>query len=117
MRVLVVGATGSIGQFVVKRAATKGHDVRAQSDLEPLFVQLDADPPGALDAFHDMANMPLLQERQRVREALDADKKILIVYLSRTGNTKALAQIVHQEVGGTMAATELEKSYRTAVCD
>lgn len=39
------------------------------------------------------------------------EKKILIVYLSRTGNTKALAEIIHQKVGGTMVALELETPY------
>ena len=40
-----------------------------------------------------------------------ADGKVLIVYLSRTGNTKAIAQIIHQQVGGTFVALELEKPY------
>ncbi len=35
--------------------------------------------------------------------------KILIVYLSRTNNTKAVAQMIHQNVGGTMVALELIK--------
>jgi flavodoxin len=38
-------------------------------------------------------------------------KKILIVYLSRTNNTKAMAEIIHQQVGGTLVALELEKPY------
>ncbi len=37
--------------------------------------------------------------------------KILIVYLSRTNNTKAIAEIIQQNVGGTMVALELEKPY------
>lgn len=40
-----------------------------------------------------------------------SSKKILIVYLSRTGNTKTIAEIIHQAVGGTMVALELEKPY------
>lgn len=40
-----------------------------------------------------------------------ASKKILIVYLSRTGNTRAIAEIIHQKVGGTIIALELEKPY------
>lgn len=39
------------------------------------------------------------------------EKKVLIVYLSRTGNTKAIAEFIHQKVGGTMAALELETPY------
>lgn len=38
-------------------------------------------------------------------------KKILIVYLSRTNNTKAIADIIHKNVGGTLVALELEKPY------
>lgn len=40
-----------------------------------------------------------------------ADKKILIVYLSRTNNTKAVADIIHEKVGGTVVALELRTPY------
>lgn len=39
------------------------------------------------------------------------DKKILIVYLSRTNNTKAIAEIIKKNVGGELVALELEKPY------
>jgi flavodoxin len=39
------------------------------------------------------------------------EKKILIVYLSRTNNTKAIAEIIHQTVGGRIVALELETPY------
>ena len=38
-------------------------------------------------------------------------KKVLIVYLSRTNNTKAIAEIIQKNVGGTLVALELEKPY------
>ena len=38
-------------------------------------------------------------------------QKILIVYLSRTNNTKAIAEIIQRNVGGTLVALELEKPY------
>lgn len=38
-------------------------------------------------------------------------KKKLIVYLSRTNNTKAIAEIIHKNIGGTLVALELEKPY------
>ncbi len=38
-------------------------------------------------------------------------KRILIVYLSRTNNTKAIAEIIQREVGGTLVALELVKPY------
>jgi flavodoxin len=41
---------------------------------------------------------------------LNSDK-ILIVYLSRTNNTKVIAEIIHKNVGGALVALELEKPY------
>ncbi|MDT7828431.1 flavodoxin [Pricia sp. S334] len=40
-----------------------------------------------------------------------ASEGILIVYLSRTNNTKAIAEIIHKEVGGDLVALELENPY------
>ena len=40
-----------------------------------------------------------------------SSKKILIVYLSRTNNTKAIAEIIQKNVGGTLISIELEKPY------
>jgi flavodoxin len=37
--------------------------------------------------------------------------KILIVYLSRTNNTKAIAEIIQKNTKGTLVALELEKPY------
>ncbi len=42
---------------------------------------------------------------------LSGEKKILIVYLSRTNNTRAVAEFIHQKVGGTMVSLELERPY------
>ena len=44
----------------------------AQHDLDAEFARLDADPPGALDAVHDLPNMPLQEEPQRVRRDVEA---------------------------------------------
>src|SRR4030095_5412062 len=46
----------------------------------------------------------------KTEPALDSNK-VLIVYLSRTNNTKAIAEIIHKNVGGTLVALELEKPY------
>jgi flavodoxin len=40
-----------------------------------------------------------------------AQNGVLIVYLSRTQNTKVLAQIIQQQVGGELIALELETPY------
>jgi flavodoxin len=37
--------------------------------------------------------------------------RILIVYLSRTNNTKAIAEIIHGYAGGKLVALELQKPY------
>jgi flavodoxin len=42
--------------------------------------------------------------------SLNSDK-VLIVYLSRTNNTKAIAEIIHENVGGKLVALELENPY------
>jgi uncharacterized protein YbjT (DUF2867 family) len=44
----------------------------AQDDFDALFAPLAADMQGTLDGIHDMANMPLAEEPQRVRNDLDA---------------------------------------------
>lgn len=38
-------------------------------------------------------------------------ENVLIVYLSRTNNTKAIAEIIHENIGGTLVALELETPY------
>ncbi|MBD2757845.1 flavodoxin [Spirosoma validum] len=44
-------------------------------------------------------------------DATLAPRNVLIVYLSRTNNTKAIAEIIHKQVGGKLVAIELEKPY------
>ena len=51
------------------------------------------------------------EESQSKESELSADQKILIVYLSRTKNTKALAEIIHKKVGGDLVALELVTPY------
>lgn len=46
----------------------------------------------------------------KAQENVDA-KNILIVYLSRTKNTKAVAEIIHQNVGGNLVELEIENPY------
>lgn len=40
-----------------------------------------------------------------------ANKEVLVVYLSRTGNTKVLAEMIHRQVGGAIVALELRQPY------
>lgn len=39
------------------------------------------------------------------------NKKVLIVYLSRTKNTKAVAEMIHQNIDGDLVELELENPY------
>lgn len=45
---------------------------RAPEDFDALFAPLEEDARGALDGVHDVANMPLDDEPQRVRDDLEA---------------------------------------------
>lgn len=51
------------------------------------------------------------QPAANVQSAQRAEKKILIVYLSRTGNTEAIAKMIREAVGGDLVSLELEKPY------
>ena len=44
-------------------------------------------------------------------QRLPTAKNTLIVYLSRTNNTRAIAEIIQQKVGGRMVALELQTPY------
>jgi flavodoxin len=63
------------------------------------------------------ATMCLLPRNTRAQQApmnaqpLTGEKKVLIVYISRTRNTKAIAELIHKKVSGTMVELELEKPY------
>ena len=46
----------------------------------------------------------------KVDSAIDSSK-VLIVYLSRTNNTKTIAEIIQRNAGGTLVALELENPY------
>lgn len=48
----------------------------------------------------------------QVKHTVDGDpENILIVYLTRTNNTKAIAEIIHTKVGGTLVGLELQNPY------
>ena len=47
----------------------------APVDFDALFKPLDADPQGTLDGVHDLANMPLGEEPQRVRDDLESARR------------------------------------------
>lgn len=51
------------------------------------------------------------QQRPAKDQKLPLEKRVLIVYLSRTNNTKAIAEIIHRDVGGRLVALELETPY------
>ena len=51
------------------------------------------------------------QELPRNAHAPTVEKKVLIVYSSRTNNTKAIAEFIQQKVGGKIVALQLERPY------
>lgn len=51
------------------------------------------------------------KEKNEVNKDSLMDKKILILYLSRTKNTKALAEIIHQKIAGELLEIETKKNY------
>jgi flavodoxin len=51
------------------------------------------------------------QQPRANTQPLFAGKNILIVYLSRTNNTKTIAEFIQQRIGGTILAVELETPY------
>lgn len=55
--------------------------------------------------------MSIFSSCSNAQELKILDKNILIVYLSRTGNTKAVAEIIKKNVGGDLVALELKKPY------
>jgi flavodoxin len=44
-------------------------------------------------------------------DSVSDTNRVLIVFLSRTNNTKAIAEIIHKKMGGKLVALELEKPY------
>jgi flavodoxin len=51
-------------------------------------------------------------EKSKVSKATNLNpEEILIVYLSRTNNTKTVAHMIHQHTGGKLVALELENPY------
>ena len=61
-------------------------------------------------AFLFISSCSSSQVKEINPSTLDSSK-VLIVYLSRTKNTKAVAEMIHQQVGGTLVSLELEKPY------
>ncbi|MFC5624296.1 flavodoxin family protein [Algoriphagus winogradskyi] len=51
------------------------------------------------------------QTQPEVQLSEVASEKILIVYLSRTKNTKAVAEMIYEKVGGRLVSLELETPY------
>jgi uncharacterized protein YbjT (DUF2867 family) len=70
LKVLVVGATGSIGRLVVDEAILQGHKVRVLVRDLRRASKLPAGAQRVVDGVRDAPNMPLPQEPERVREDL-----------------------------------------------
>jgi uncharacterized protein YbjT (DUF2867 family) len=85
--------------------ATRGE---AQDDLDSEFARLDADPPGALDAAHDAANMPLEGEppasarrpasRQEISEVTGMESVVVVIGAGQIGQAFARRVAVGKHV-------------------
>lgn len=53
----------------------------------------------------------LIMNSVSAQSTKESKNNILIVYLSRTGNTEAVAEIIHEKMGGEMVKLELETLY------
>lgn len=58
-----------------------------------------------------MASCSSAQQSAPGTGGLLSNKKVLIVYVSRTKNTKTVAEIIQHNVGGALVALELENPY------
>jgi flavodoxin len=58
-------------------------------------------------------SIPIASQAEERTKPLDGamEEDTLIVYLSRTGNTAAIAEIIHQAVGGEIVQIKLEEPY------
>ena len=61
--------------------------------------------------FFMLSSCSRAQEPAKEKGELLHDKNVLIVYLSRTKNTKAVAEIIHKKIGGDSIALELVTPY------
>ncbi len=55
--------------------------------------------------------LPQENDSEPRADAAIRTEKVLIVYLSRTNNTKVIAEIIHENVGGTLVGLMLEIPY------
>jgi flavodoxin len=60
-----------------------------------------------------LCSSSLAQQPPANPQRMPTEKNTLIVYLSRTGNTKAIAEIIHQKTAGKLVALELQTLYPT----
>ena len=61
--------------------------------------------------FISLGIADLVAEKFRAIENCQSSERTLIVYLSRTNNTMAVAEMIQKEVGGDLVGVELEKPY------
>jgi len=60
-----------------------------------------------------LCSSSLAQQPPANPQRMPTEKNTLIVYSSRTGNTKAIAEIIHQKTAGKLVALELQTLYPT----
>lgn len=104
------GTTGRNGNIEFWRAM-KSTTVKSTNVFSLMFATLICFLSGCSRAEPVPTQQQPAKQLPAKAQPQSAKKKILIVYLSRTGNTKAVAQFIHQKVGGTLVALELKTPY------
>ena len=79
--------------------------IKTYDVLATVFYFLLAACSGAQDPLNHQQD-PLNRQNE-----ISNSKNILIVYLSRTKNTKAVAEIIHRNTGGTLVELEVQQPY------
>lgn len=92
MKLGVLGRNGHVGVF------------RTMKNITALLLMI-------LTTLCLLSSCSRAQQLPANNQPPSGEKKILIVYLSRTNNTRAIAEFIQQKVGGTMVALELERPY------
>src|SRR5678815_5027547 len=95
-------------------------DETSQNEMKKAIIYYKLRVPPSIFMMHILLEFILLtsacstSQVKNINSKMDSTlnpNKILIVYLSRTNNTKTLAEIIQRNVGGTLVALELEKPY------
>ena len=89
-----------------------GTELAADNHLRALYkLKIGWRSSGGIESNETLMSCSAAQQLSVDKQQVQSKRKILIVYLSRTNNTKAVAEFIRNEVGGTLVPIEIEKPY------